>query len=89
MFPEAKFVAVSQKRYQHYYQQPAQLLFLLTLEVIALCSKPQVCPLHFTAMSRPESVPNSGGDLFEMAKDGATVPADSAKPRTIVEGKNG
>ena len=30
-----------------------------------------------------QSGPNSGGDLFDMAKDGTTVPEDSAKPRTI------
>lgn len=29
------------------------------------------------------SGPNSGGDLFDMAKDGTTVPEDSAKPRLI------
>lgn len=34
-------------------------------------------------MSRPESGPNSGGDLFDMAKGGTTVPDDSARPRTI------
>lgn len=34
-------------------------------------------------MSPPESGPNSGGDLFDMAKDGTTVPEDSAKPRLI------
>lgn len=26
---------------------------------------------------------NSGGDLFDLAKDGTTVPEDSAKPRNI------
>lgn len=26
---------------------------------------------------------DSGGDLFDMAKDGTTVPEDSAKPRLI------
>ena len=26
---------------------------------------------------------NSGGDLFDMAKDGTTVPEDAAKPRLI------
>ena len=31
----------------------------------------------------PESGRNSGGDLFDMAKDGTTVPDDSAKPRVI------
>ncbi|EHY56711.1 hypothetical protein HRR83_002206 [Exophiala dermatitidis] len=31
----------------------------------------------------PESGRNSGGDLFDMAKDGTTVPADSAQPRYI------
>ena len=34
-------------------------------------------------MSRPESRPNSGGDRFDMAKDGTTVPDDSTKPQTI------
>ena len=34
-------------------------------------------------MSTPESGPNSGGDLYDMAKDGTTVPDDSAKPRLI------
>ena len=34
-------------------------------------------------MSPPDSGPNSGGDLFDMAKDGTTVPKDSAKPRLI------
>jgi len=34
-------------------------------------------------MAPPESGPNSGGDLFDMAKDGTTVPDDSAKPRLI------
>jgi hypothetical protein len=34
-------------------------------------------------MSPPESGPNSGGDLFDMAKDGTNVPDDSAKPRLI------
>lgn len=34
-------------------------------------------------MSRPESGPNSGGDLFDMARDGTTVSEDSVKPRTI------
>lgn len=27
--------------------------------------------------------PNSGGDLFDMAKDGTTVPSSAAEPRTI------
>jgi hypothetical protein len=31
----------------------------------------------------PESGRNSGGDLFDMAKDGTTVPDDTAKPRII------
>ena len=35
------------------------------------------------AMVTPESGRNSGGDLFDMAKDGTTVPEDSAKPRHI------
>lgn len=30
-----------------------------------------------------QSGPNSGGDLFDMAKDGTTVPDSSAEPRTI------
>lgn len=30
-----------------------------------------------------QSGPNSGGDLFDMAKDGTSVPEDAAKPRTI------
>ena len=30
-----------------------------------------------------ESGRNSGGDLFDLAKDGTTVPEDSAKPRLI------
>ena len=30
-----------------------------------------------------QSGPNSGGDLFDLAKDGTTVPEDSAVPRTI------
>ena len=30
-----------------------------------------------------QSGPDSGGDLFDMAKDGTTVPEDSAKPRII------
>ena len=30
-----------------------------------------------------ESGRNSGADLFDMAKDGTTVPEDSARPRTI------
>ena len=30
-----------------------------------------------------QSGPDSGGDLFDMAKDGTTVPEDSAKPRLI------
>jgi hypothetical protein len=30
-----------------------------------------------------ESGRNSGGDLFDMAKDGTTVPDDAAKPRII------
>jgi hypothetical protein len=34
-------------------------------------------------MAPPESSPNSGADLFDMAKDGTTVPEDSAKPRFI------
>ena len=34
-------------------------------------------------MAPPESGPNSGGDLFDMAKDGTTVPEDSAQPRLI------
>jgi len=34
-------------------------------------------------MSAPQSGPDSGGDLFDMAKDGTTVPEDSAKPRLI------
>ena len=34
-------------------------------------------------MPRPESGPDSGGDLFDMAKDGTTVPEDSAQPRLI------
>jgi len=31
----------------------------------------------------PESGRDSGGDLFDMAKDGTTVPDDAAKPRII------
>jgi len=31
----------------------------------------------------PESGPNSGGDLFDMAKDGTKVPDDAAAPRYI------
>ena len=31
----------------------------------------------------PESGRNSGGDLFDMAKDGTTVPDDTTKPRII------
>ena len=31
-----------------------------------------------------QSGPNSGGDLFDMAKDGTTVPEDAAVPRTIL-----
>jgi len=34
-------------------------------------------------MSAPESGRDSGGDLFDMARDGTTVPEDSAKPRLI------
>jgi len=34
-------------------------------------------------MSAPQSGRDSGGDLFDMAKDGTTVPEDSAKPRLI------
>ena len=30
-----------------------------------------------------QSGPNSGGDLFDMAKDGTTVPDNSAEPRLI------
>lgn len=30
-----------------------------------------------------ESGRDSGGDIFDMAKDGTTVPEDSAKPRLI------
>lgn len=30
-----------------------------------------------------ESGRDSGGDLFDLAKDGTKVPEDSAKPRTI------
>lgn len=30
-----------------------------------------------------QSGPDSGGDLFDMAEDGTTVPEDSAKPRLI------
>ena len=30
-----------------------------------------------------QSGPNSGGDLFDMAEKGTTVPDDAAKPRTI------
>lgn len=30
-----------------------------------------------------QSGPKSGGDLFDLAKDGTTVPEDSAKPRLI------
>ena len=36
-----------------------------------------------SATTMPESGPNSGGDLFDMAKDGTTVPEDAAKPRLI------
>lgn len=31
----------------------------------------------------PEAGRNSGGDLFDLAKDGTTVPADAAKPNYI------
>lgn len=31
----------------------------------------------------PESGRDSGGDLFDLAEKGTTVPEDSAKPRTI------
>ena len=31
----------------------------------------------------PESGRNSGGDLFDMAKDGTSVPDNSAEPRLI------
>ncbi|EXJ83912.1 hypothetical protein A1O1_07541 [Capronia coronata CBS 617.96] len=31
----------------------------------------------------PEAGRNSGGDLFDMAKDGTTIPADAAEPRYI------
>ena len=34
-------------------------------------------------MSAPESGRDSGGDLFDMAKDGTTVPEDAANPRLI------
>lgn len=30
-----------------------------------------------------QSGPNSGGDLFDMAQDGTSVPEDAAKPRYI------
>lgn len=30
-----------------------------------------------------QSGPNSGGDLYDLAEDGTTVPEDSAKPRLI------
>ena len=30
-----------------------------------------------------QSGPNSGGDLFDMAEKGTTVPDNAAKPRTI------
>ena len=34
-------------------------------------------------MSSSQSGPDSGGDLFDMAEKGTTVPEDSAKPRII------
>jgi hypothetical protein len=35
------------------------------------------------AIMSAQSGPSSGGDLFNMAKDGTTIPENAAKPRII------
>jgi len=47
-------------------------------------AKPQIQALQNIELSTmAQSGPNSGGDLFDMAEKGTTVPEDSAKPRYI------
>ena len=42
-----------------------------------------LCNPCYSLTKMAESGRNSGGDIFDMAKDGTTVPEDSAKPRMI------
>jgi hypothetical protein len=62
-----------------FFQTSCQLQ--ITIKEPKSCNSP-IPPTEPAKMSAQQG-PNSGGDLFDMAKDGTTVPEDAAKQRTI------